>query len=342
MKPSVDDIGMPPAPVAPGVLFCLQLDGKGGATELGDGSIDAINKAWHAASADRPVWIHVDRNHPDAKAWLSGASGLDDSIVRSLMQEEPRPRLSPSSHGTTAVFRGVNLNDTDEDPMLAVRLCATEHRLVSVRVWRVMSIRDVRAHLNDGRGPSTTAGIVSAIAVGMGERTGAEVARIEAEADELEIAMSTLATADARSRIAALRRQAIQVRRYIAPQQDVVAKLARGGLPGLDSDARDALTDMADRLQRDVDALDATREHLGVAHDELSNTLAERMNRISYALTIVASLFLPLGFITGLLGINVGGMPLAQNTAGFWLVSAGCVLLLAIQAVVLWFWLGRR
>jgi zinc transporter len=58
---------------------------------------------------------------------------------------------------------------------------------------------------------------------------------------------------------------------------------------------------------------------------------SDQMNRNMYMLSVVAAIMLPLGFITGLLGINVGGLPLTHSTNGFWIVTGALVILVAIQ-----------
>ncbi len=71
---------------------------------------------------------------------------------------------------------------------------------------------------------------------------------------------------------------------------------------------------------------------------------SEAMNRQMLLLSVVSAIFLPLGFITGLLGINVGGMPGAASPLAFWIVA---VLLVALAGVLLWLFrrlgfFGRR
>ena len=89
------------------------------------------------------------------------------------------------------------------------------------------------------------------------------------------------------------------------------------------------LRESADRISRYVEDLEANRDRAAVTQEELATRLAESMNRISYLLTIVAAVFLPLGFLTGLLGINVGGIPLAEDTRGF-VIICGVLLVIGI------------
>jgi zinc transporter len=77
-------------------------------------------------------------------------------------------------------------------------------------------------------------------------------------------------------------------------------------------------------VARIVEELDAAREQALVTRDELSSRLSEQMNRTMYLLSLVATVFLPLGLLTGLLGINVGGIP---GTESSWAFTVVCLLL---------------
>ena len=90
---------------------------------------------------------------------------------------------------------------------------------------------------------------------------------------------------------------------------------------------------MADRITRHVEELEEVRERTAVLQDELLNQLSETTNRTIYLLTIVAAIILPLSFITGLLGINVGGIPGVENHWSFWIV---CLLLAVFGVVEVW------
>jgi zinc transporter len=66
----------------------------------------------------------------------------------------------------------------------------------------------------------------------------------------------------------------------------------------------------------------------------MASTISEQMNARMYVLSIVAAIFLPLGFFTGLMGINVGGMPGVEDGAAFWVVVGMCVGLMLILGVI--------
>ncbi len=93
------------------------------------------------------------------------------------------------------------------------------------------------------------------------------------------------------------------------------------------------LREISDRTTRYVEDLDSIRDRAAVTQEELNNRIAEQMNKTMYVLSLVAGIFLPLGLLTGLLGINVGGIPGTENKWAFTIFS---ILLLGIAAAQVW------
>jgi zinc transporter len=94
------------------------------------------------------------------------------------------------------------------------------------------------------------------------------------------------------------------------------------------------LREAAERVTRLGEELDAIRDRAQVIHDQIMDRRAETMNRQMLILSVVAALFLPLGLLTGLLGVNVGGIPGADNP---WAFEILCGLLVLIGAAQFWF-----
>ena len=136
-----------------------------------------------------------------------------------------------------------------------------------------------------------------------------------------------------RPKLARVRREAISLRRYLAPQRDVLARLQSERVEWLTDVDRIRMREAADRMTRYVEDLDAIRDRAAVTQDELNSRLSERMNKTMYVLSLVAAVFLPLGLLTGLLGINVGGIPWADDPTGFVVVT---VLLLLVAGGLFW------
>ena len=102
-------------------------------------------------------------------------------------------------------------------------------------------------------------------------------------------------------------------------------RLANENLSWLDEINRLRLREINDRQMRYIEDVDEIRDRAALAQEELFTRVSEQMNERSYIFTVVATIFLPLGFFTGLMGINVGGMPGVENSVAFWVVVGLCL-----------------
>jgi zinc transporter len=145
--------------------------------------------------------------------------------------------------------------------------------------------------------------------------------------------MITELSRELRSDLAELRRVTIMLRRYIAPQRDALRQLVNLDLPWMQRHHRDHLLEISDRVTRYIEDLDSVRDRASVINDELGNRLTERMDRTMYLLSLVTMIFLPLTVISGMLGMNVGGIPGEGATWGFIIT---CLIFLGIGLVEVW------
>jgi zinc transporter len=324
----------PRTPPPDGLVTAHLLDGAGGSREL---DFEGV-RLW--TPEDGLLWVHVDFTVPAGRDWVLAESGLDPLVAEALVQDETRPRIVAEPDGLLAVLRGVNLNPgADPDDMVAIRIHLTPSRIVTTRRRHLLSVDDLRESLAKGRGPKDAGDFLVAMADRMMARAGTVVETLDDTVDRLEEEVLTTESFRLRGRLADVRREAIGLRRYLAPQRDAMARLQVEPTPILNDMHRLRLREIADRVTRQVEDLDAARERAAVTQEELAARLAEQMNQRMYLLAIVAALFLPLGFVTGLLGINVGGIPGSENPYAFAEVA---VLLTLLGAVVLLLLKWRR
>lgn len=315
-----------------GLVCAYILDGEGGGDEVGWDGVE------RHTSGKGFLWLHLDRSEPYSKDWLAGHSGLDPLVVEALLAEETRPRSAAFGSGLLLVLRGVNLNPgADPEDMVAIRIWVEPGLAVSSRHRRLAAIQDIRDDIAHGRGPRDAGDFVVSLARSLVQRAAPVIDDLEDSVDGLEEQLLEAESREIRSRLHALRRRAIALRRYLSPQRDALARLVTEEQPWLQAAHRSRLREVADRVTRYVEDLDEVRERAAVVQDELMNQLSERMNRTVYLLTVVATIMLPLGFLTGLLGVNVGGIPGAEASWAFWAVCGALATLVAIEV-----WLFRR
>ena len=155
---------------------------------------------------------------------------------------------------------------------------------------------------------------------------------LDETSDELEANVTADPEGQLRGRILDTRMKVISFRRFIAPQREAITDLLMSELGWLTEMDRRRLSEAKDRLTRMVEELDAMRERLQVVREELASAMTERMNKNIYVLSIVSAIFLPLGFLTGVFGVNLGGMPGATSTLAFW-VFIGSLVAIALCVI---------
>jgi len=317
-----------------GHLFAYVLDGTGGGKRLD-------KKGLQSWSADLGVmWIHLDYSGADAIAWLNKKSRFDPIILEALIAEETRPRTFSHKKGLLAIFRGVNLNPGhDPEDMVSLRMWIEKDRIITLRRRRIMAVDDLRIALENGDGPKDPGGFLEMITDRLVERMSKVIGDVEDAADALEDEVLTAQTYQLRPKISSIRRTAIGLRRYLAPQRDAMNRLYNENLSWISEMNKMRLREIADRTTRFIEDLDNIRERATVTQEELNNHLSEKMNRTMYMLSIVTGIFLPLGLLTGLLGINVGGMPGVDSSYAFTIV---CILLVVLAMGQIWFFKRQK
>ncbi len=316
-----------------GLISALVLDGNGGARVTDAAGVDT----WSAD--DGPLWLHLERKHPRSECWLREDSGLSGLVVDALLADDARPRCTPHSGGLVVVLRGVNLNPGAEpDDMISLRLWIDTHRVISLRSPRLLAAQDLREQLDTGDGPRTTGDLLAALTAALTERIAPVVSALDDRIDDMEEALLDLQTDTPRLGLTAARRQAIALSRYLGPQREALLRLAETPGGPLAPDDRAQLRESANRTIRYVEDLSAHRERAVLIQEELHTRQSDRINRTMYVLSMVTAIFLPLGLITGLLGINVGGVPGVDSPAAFAWVCGALVVLGALQFLVLKWW----
>lgn len=312
-----------------GLICAFILDGKGGGDALDWSGI----RSWTESKG--VLWVHLDFMGAETKRWLIKESGIDPVICDALLQEDARPRLLPSEDAFLIVLRGVNLNPgANPEDMVGLRIWIDGKRIITLRHRRLLAINDIREQLAANCGPKGPGQFLVAAANGLIDRMGPVVEDLDDEIDALEDRVLSAHSSDLRSELADVRRQSISLRRYLAPQRDVLSRLSVVAATWLDDRQKAYLREVADRTIRYLEDLEAGRERAAVTQEELNSRLSDQMNKTMYVLTVVAAVLLPPSLITGLFGINVGGMPWVESNLGFVLIVSSLFVVGIVEVVV--------
>ncbi len=299
-----------------GLLWDYQLDGTGGGQQ-GD-----------ALGAFR--WCHLQSDAVDTREWLVAAD-VPEAVIDSLTISESRPRALALAGGTLVVLRGVNTNPgADPEDMVSLRIWFDGARIFTARRSdrRLLSVEDVRLSIEEGLGPVSPGDFVARLVEALANRISGVVDVIDEQLTDIETSLEDDTPVDRRL-LSETRRQTARIRRYLAPQRDALDILTRLKDAALTSDDTHSLRNEADRTMRYVEDLDLARERAIMISEDVQNRIASQQNGRMYVLSLVTAVFLPLSFLTGVFGMNVGGLPGLENGQAFWIL-AGWMLVLAI------------
>jgi len=301
--------------------YALMLDGAGGAVALDpDGPMPAPPEGGF-------LWMHVMQAAGAPSDWLTALGG-SAAVEAALMAEETRPRCTVLDETVLLNLRGVNLNPgAQPEDMVSLRIWAGARQIVTVTRREVQALGDLRERSEAGKAPLGPADMIARLALRLADRAEPVVAELNERIDDLEEDVSEGHGMPLRRALTDIRRVSIVLRRYMFPQRDALSTLEIEDLPWVGRAERSSLREATERVTRLAEELDAIRDRAQVVHEHMMDSRAEQMNRQMLLLSVVAAIFLPLGLFTGLLGINVGGMPGADDERAFWIVTAGLVVI---------------
>ena len=309
---------------------------------VGDGPVRRMAKE-EAAVYRGPgfVWLHAENGIDKEVELLAGEEDIPEVAASALTATETRPRCDRIGDGALVNLRGLAEQGVESaDRLVSIRFWVRHSRVTSV-CRRPMSATDAVVKEMEAGRIVDPGDLVAAFARTISQELDPEVADLGDQLDDCETELETRNIYRLRARIAAIRVEAIAYRRFVAPDRDALLSLAAMDFDWLAEEDRLHIRDAADRFARMTEELEAVRERAALLHEQLTDLRAEQLDMRSLIIAIVALIFLPLTFITGLLGMNVKGIPFAQEPWAFWGVVAFCaaigILVALYFARIHWF-----
>lgn len=317
------------------LIFGRILDGKGGARPVSRGEVDG----WEPAEPGEVLWLHLKRDCPEVLPWLQGDLGIPEPTAEMLVSDSTRPRAFREGNAIVATLRGINFNpDAEPEDMISLQLWSDGERLITLRKLAMQTPRDIALSLDAGTGPVDAGNTITMIVEHLVVRMNQSIVDMNDKIDELELMDMEVDDELILSKITMIRRNCLALKRHMSPQHEALDWISRTAPPWFEDHDRREIAESIDRLKRYLDDIDISKESALVLQDELRARSLASNEHATYMLTIVAGIFLPLGFLTGLMGINVGGMPGVNDGDAFWIVVAVCLAIMAAQLFFFWRW----
>ena len=287
--------------------------------------------------SDGADWLHMCIRHAETGTYLKNDAELNDLVVEAMIEGDTRSRLRVQGDGLMLLLKAMHLKGEEmarPEDMVSMRVWLDPTRVITTREADVDPILELGMRVKRGDGPATPGAFLCDLIHVHLDEVDEQLEMLEDAVDQidshlaghqLELACPNMA--DSQARIAGFLR-------HLAPQRPVLDALASRSIPMLDQRDRIRLEDQLNRLLRFVESLQNLRERIDILNAQVTRIQDRKLNRSSYVLAAVATVFLPLNFITSLFGVNLPGLPFSDTPHGFWVLCALCASMAAVVLVL--------
>ncbi len=291
-------------------------------------------------------WLDLDGVDDEAHDVLLSVFHIHHLAVDDAQHFGQRPKLEDYDDFTYMVVHGASHDQTSTDE---VHFIFADHFVVTVHRGPCQAMHDVRqriAHRRASEFESPQIALIYLIIDQLVDSFFPMLDRFDGQIDDLEDAILVKPTDAQLGTLFAMKRSLITIRKVITPQRDMFASVTSGvvELPGVSADGQRYIRDVYDHLIRISDLVDGYRDLLSGVMDTHLSTVSNRLNVVMKQLTIIATVFLPLTFLTGFFGQNFSWLVHAiQGTWPFLVFGLGLEVLSAIGLLYLFRkrgWLG--
>jgi zinc transporter len=234
--------------------------------------------------------------------------------------EETRPRIMEFKNGILLILRSIG-SAKEPDDMASIRLWIDDSRVISLQKMHFIPAFNLAKNLEVGKQIVNSGEFLYNLIYEILNLADPAIIGLNEDIDVIEDKVLKTHNSELREDILRIRRNTTIFKRYFLPQKDVIAMLKSIDYVWISEWARRHFQENYDQITRMIEEIDEARERSQIVHDELSNAIADRLNNNMFKLSIITSVFLPLSFIAGLFGMNVGGVPFSSNEMGFYICT---------------------
>ena len=294
-----------------------------------------------AAEGDGFVWLGIHDPDPAELREIEQLFPVHPLAAEDVRHEHQRAKIERYPEHYFAVLRTARYDERAREVVFGeIHVLAGEHFAITIRHGAASELGGARRRL-EARPQLLESGslsVVWAVLDTVVDDYEPVAARLTADIEDVEVEVFSAPT-DPTERIYFLKREAIEFFRAVHPLLAPLAAIQRGDEPEETPEIRNYFRDVSDHLERVHDEIASQRELLTSVLEANLAVLSVRQNETTKQLTIIATIFLPLTFITGFFGMNFGWM-VGHITSPWVFLAFGVGSLLASCAGLFW-WFRR-
>jgi zinc transporter len=284
------------------------------------------------------LWLHFNLANASTEKWLRENSQSPEEFYESLHQGSRSTRIEHADQHLIAVINDV-LHDFTFDPSEIATLWLNVGRdiMISARRKPLKSVDHLRNAVNAGEIFLSPMELLTHLLRDQADVLTGIVRDATTKIDEVEDHLLAEKLSRKRANLGELRRLLVRLQRLLAPEPAALFRLLQKPPAWMaDSDVHE-LRQSTEEFSVVLSDMASLQERIKLLQEEIAAHVGEENSRSLFVLTIVTVLALPINITTGLMGMNVGGIPWGQNDFGFWIVVALVGLITVIGA-----WIARH
>jgi len=302
------------------------------ASHIGWSEIEDLAKG----STDGISWLHFNLTDVRACDWIRHFNRLPDAARETLLSTSEHICIHRVGDAFAGVFDDLHHDvDADLETIGLVRLYADESLLITGRRHPLRAIERLRKELEEGLIVGGTAALLARLLHHLGAIFESETLGLSQQIDSIEDRILAGHFHHEGGNLGKVRRLVSRLRRYLGAERHALRGIVGHLPPWFGEVGTTMLRQSIGRLDSVAQDLELLQERGHVLQDELAGRVSEATNRNLYLLSIITTVFLPISLITGIFGMNVGGLPWLQNSFGFWWVLLGMASIAAVVLLLL-------
>lgn len=272
---------------------------------------------------DSFIWLHFNLSNVSAEKWLHEHLDLPDEFYETLHEGSRSTRIELADHSLIAVVNDV-LHDFafEASDIATLWLSVTSNIMVSARRTPLQSVDRLRNAVNHGEAFHSPVELLTHLLRDQADVLIGIVRKAIKKVDDIEDHLLADRLNHKRANLGELRRVLVRLQRLLAPEPAALFRLLHSPPRWVAETDVQELRQSTEEFAVVLSDMASLQERIKLLQEEIAASVNEQNNRSLFVLTIVTVLALPINIIAGLLGMNVGGIPLAQHEYGFWIVAA--------------------
>ena len=286
------------------------------------------------------LWLHFNLAHTGARPWLAAHAALPEAFFDALKDGLHSTRIERTDQSLIAVINDVHFDFSFEPSDISTLWISVEqHLVVTARQRPLRSVDRLRESVKAGLRLRSAAELLEHMLRAQADVLVDIVRGVTARVDSIEDQLLANRLDHKRARLGALRRLLVRMQRLLAPEPAALFRLLQHPPDWMAEIDVQTLREASEEFSVVLRDMTTLQERIKLLQEEIAAQVNEDNNRSLFVLTIVTVLALPINIIAGLLGMNVGGVPLAQHAHGFWIVVA---IIATFSAVAAWVAFRKR